>query len=123
VGTIIARGNLKSVQVEGSGVSKIYLKGSMRSVYVRLAGISEVFVDPSSGTAAARSQPHIQLQHTTKNACAVTGVASCHIHSIRMPNLLNADKQEKSTSVPRLWAARCFMWEWIWHFLMCMPCR
>lgn len=90
MGTIIARGNLKSVQVEGSGVSKIYLKGSMRSVYVRLAGISEVFVDPSSGTAAARSQPHIQLQHNTDcllatdaASCLIHRTSRCHIHSMQ----------------------------------------
>ena len=72
MGSIIARGNLKSVQVEGSGVSKIYLKGSMRTVYVRLTGISEVFVDPSSGTAALGPMFNCDI---TQNTCSATHIA------------------------------------------------
>ncbi len=104
MGTIIAKGNLKSVQVEGSGVSKIYLKGSMRSVYVRLAGISEVFVDSTTGTAALGP---IFSRDTTQNACSATHIAHLSLtQHTQMPNSFNANKQKKSTSVPRLWAAR-----------------
>lgn len=49
MGNIVAWGNLKSVQVESSGVSKVFLKGILSTVYLHLTGISEVDIDPSSG--------------------------------------------------------------------------
>ncbi|DBA86347.1 TPA: hypothetical protein ACH3X2_005580 [Trebouxia sp. C0005] len=70
VGSIIARGNVKSVQVEGSGVSKIYLKGSMRTVYVRLAGISEIFLDPSTDDVKiSGSVDSLSKVHYTRGQC------------------------------------------------------
>ena len=52
VGQIIAKGDLGSVQIEGDGVSKVYLKGSLRKVYVQLSGISEAHLAPTSGIAS-----------------------------------------------------------------------
>ena len=49
VGQIIAKGDLNSVQIEGDGVSKVFLKGSLRKVYVQLSGISEAHLAPTSG--------------------------------------------------------------------------
>lgn len=94
-------GNLKSVQVEGSAVSKIYLKGSMRTVYVRLAGISEVFVDPSSGTAALGPMFNKTTKHIIPALLLTLRILS-HTQRTQMPDSLNANKQENSTSVPRL---------------------
>ncbi|DBA88222.1 TPA: hypothetical protein ACH3X1_016581 [Trebouxia sp. C0004] len=72
MGSIIARGIFKSVQVEGSGVSKIYLKGSMSTVYVRLAGISEVFVDPSTDDVKiSGSVDSLSKIHYTRGQCDV----------------------------------------------------
>lgn len=92
MGSIIARGNVKSVQVEGSGVSKIYLKGSMRTVYVRLAGISEIFLDPSTGTAALGP---IFNCNTTQNTCSAAHIAHLsHTQRAQMPDSFNANKHK-----------------------------
>ena len=40
---------MRSVQVEGSGTSKIYLRGGIRSVFAHLSMISEAHVDSSTG--------------------------------------------------------------------------
>ena len=38
-----------TVQVKGSGVSKVFLTGRLHNVHVDISGISEVHLDPSSG--------------------------------------------------------------------------
>ena len=67
VGSIVAKGNLRSVQIEGAGVSKVYLKGSLRNVYVDLNGISQVHLAPTSGLSCSL-QYRLSKLHSKKIA-------------------------------------------------------
>lgn len=52
VGSIISRGNIQSVSVKGSGVSKVFMHGHLREVRAQLSGLAEAHLDPTTGEAS-----------------------------------------------------------------------
>ena len=78
VGSIVAKGNLRSVQIEGAGVSKVYLKGSLRTVYVDLNGISQVHLAPTSGLFCSLQYKLLKM-HTSDQGTTRKGTCKCRV--------------------------------------------
>lgn len=49
VGHIVWKGNIRSLSIKGTGVSKVYVQGSLGAVAVQLTGVSEAHLGSTSG--------------------------------------------------------------------------
>lgn len=104
----MARGNIRSLQMEVTGTSKAYVKGSLRSVFAHVSGVSEVHVDGSSGAPGPvlHSLPSVQAHRRTL-AYTVRGVLNLQA-AIQAATCLAPSKQCQFGFLCKGMPAPCF---------------